>query len=464
MDTPRTIGKYEVLERIGTSGIGGVYTGRDPVTKGLVTIEVCTSEDDTLRRRFLREAEIAGSLHHRNIVTVFELGQDSAAAFRVQEHLGGENLAARIQRREPVREDIRMGYLLQIARALEYAHRKGILHRDLRPSNVRVLENDRVKILGFGTAKLSGAETQLARDGRVPGAAGYLSPEQIRGEPVDARSDVFTFGVLAYELLTYVHPFPGTTASELLGRVVEGEPEPIRSLWPGCPPEIGAAVMRCLERDPDRRYASLAEVAEALASVLAGQRRAEGAAAGPPAAEVPPPGEDDGEATREVEPVVLLPRPSGPSRRRLPEGAGRLAVAAGVILAIALLALAAVWLGVRRGSGRVAGPAAVAETGAAAPPGPGAAEGLLVMDAVPWGEVVRVTDGAGGSIALPDESSTPLVLPVPPGLYTVEISSPVSLESRTCRAEVAAAGSARCATEFYRLEALEYFQEAGWWR
>jgi hypothetical protein len=356
-----------------------------------------------------------------------------------------------------------MGYLLQIARALEYAHRKGILHRDLRPSNVRVLEDDRVKILGFGTAKLSGAETQLARAGRVPGAAGYLSPEQIRGEPVDARSDVFSFGVLAYELLTYVHPLPGTTASELLGRLVEGEPEPIRSLWPGCPPEIGAAVMRCLEKDPDRRYPSFAEVAETLASVLAGLRRAEGAAPEPPAVGASPPAEDDGEATREVEPVVLLPRPSGPSRRRLPEGAGRLAVAAGVLLAVALLALAAVWLGVRRGSERAAGPTAVADT-AAAPLGDGAAEGLLVMDAVPWGEVVRVTDGAGGSIPLPDESSTPLVLPVPPGVYTVEISSPVSLESRTCRAEVAAAGSARCATEFYRLEALEYFQEAGWWR
>jgi hypothetical protein len=119
---------------------------------------------------------------------------------------------------------------------------------------------------------------------------------------------------------------------------------------------------------------------------------------------------------------------------------------------------------VRRRAERDPAAATGAATAAAAPAGLGSTEGLLVMDAVPWGEVVRVTDGEGRAVPLPAEASTPLALAVPAGAYTAEISSPVSLESRTCRAEVAAAGTARCATDFYRLEALEYFQEAGWWR
>ncbi|HUF77445.1 MAG TPA: protein kinase, partial [Thermoanaerobaculia bacterium] len=395
------------------------------------------------------------------------------------------------------REDIRLGYLLQLARALEYAHKKGILHRDVKPSNVRVLDDDRVKILDFGIAKLSGAETQLTRSGRILGTAGYLSPEQIKGEPVDARSDIFSFGVLAYELLTYVHPFPGTTVSELLRQVVQRAPEPISSVWPGCPPEVAAAVMRCLEKDPDRRYPSFSEVAEALASVLAGLREpdsaplepptapiavqpaarrptaepsASGAAAIAPTAVVAAPSREaapaEADETQEIEVPAGAPRPWDRRRRRgpLPEQARRLAVAAGVLLAAGLFVLAAAWVGARHFSDRPSGSVAVAEPALEPVPELDPAEGLLVMDAVPWGEVVRVTDGEGRALLLPEETFTPLALAVAPGVYTVEISSPVSLETRTCQAEVTAAGAARCATDFYRLAALEYFQEAGWWR
>jgi serine/threonine-protein kinase len=360
-----------------------------------------------------------------------------------------------------------------------------------------VLEDDRVKILDFGIAKLSGAETQLTRSGRILGTAGYLSPEQIQGEPVDARSDIFSFGVLAYELLTYVHPFPGTTVSELLRQVVQRAPEPISSVWPDCPPEIAAAVMRCLEKDPDRRYPSFSEVAEALASVLAGLREPDSAPLEPPTAPmaVPPaarrPTADpsasgvaalaptavvaapsrvaapaEGDETQEVEVPAGAPRQWHRRRRRgpLPEQARRLAVAAGVLLAVGLFVLAAAWVGARRFSDRPSESVAVAEPALEPAPELDPAKGLLVMDAVPWGEVVRVTDGGGRALRLPEETSTPLALAVTPGVYTVEISSPVSLESRTCQAQVTAAGAARCATDFYRLAALEYFQEAGWWR
>ncbi|HLE82957.1 MAG TPA: serine/threonine-protein kinase [Thermoanaerobaculia bacterium] len=473
VDTPRTIGKYEVLERIGEGAFGVVYKGRDPFTKGLVALRVCTSHDDTLRHRFLRQAEIAATLHHRNIVTVFELGADGAGPFLVQEYLGGEGLEAKIRRCDPIRPDVRLGYLLQLARALEYAHRKGILHRDLRPANVRVLEDDRIKVLDFGIARLSGAESELARSGRPPAGGGYLAPEQVAGGPVDARSDVFSFGVVAYELLTYVHPFGAAAAAAEPGRGAEPEPEPLAALWPECPPEIAALVGRCLERDPERRCPGFSEVAETLASVLAGLRQDAAPASEPAAApvEVLSPialmpvaaaAPDDGDATQEVPLPAGAP---GAPRRRRPASvpARRLALAAGVILALGLLVLAA-WVGMRRRAERGPGAAGETATAAAAPAGLGSTEGLLVMDAVPWGEVVRVTDGEGRAVPLPAEASTPLALAVPAGAYTAEISSPVSLESRTCRAEVAAAGTARCATDFYRLGALEYFQEAGWWR
>ena len=473
MDTPRTIGKYEVLERIGEGAFGVVYKGRDPFTKGLVALRVCTSRDDTLKHRFLRQAEIAATLHHRNIVTVFELGADGAGPFLVQEYLGGEGLEAKIRRCDPIRPDVRLGYLLQLARALEYAHRKGILHRDLRPANVRVLEDDRIKVLDFGIARLSGAESELARSGRPPAGGGYLAPEQVAGGPVDARSDVFSFGVVAYELLTYVHPFGAAAAAAEPGRGAEPEPEPLAALWPECPPEIAALVGRCLERDPERRCPGFSEVAETLASVLAGLRQDAAPASEPAAApvEVLSPialmpvaaaAPDDGDATQEVPLPAGAP---GAPRRRRPASvpARRLALAAGVILALGLLVLAA-WVGMRRRAERGPGAAGETATAAAAPAGLGSTEGLLVMDAVPWGEVVRVTDGEGRAVPLPAEASTPLALAVPAGAYTAEISSPVSLESRTCRAEVAAAGTARCATDFYRLGALEYFQEAGWWR
>lgn len=489
MEIPRAIGKYEILERIGKGGFGVVYKGRDPFIKRLVAVKVCTSSDETLKRRFLREAEIAGNLHHRNIVTVFEGGYDDAGPFLVQEYLEGEDLEAKIRRIDPIPQDVRLGYLLQIARALEYAHKKGILHRDVKPANIRVLHDDRIKILDFGIAKLSGAETQLTRSGRILGTAGYLSPEQIRGEAVDARSDVFSFGVLAYELLSYVHPFPGTTISELLHQVIRSDPRPLASICPGCPPEIAAMVTRCLEKEPARRYEGFPEVAETLASVLAGLRSSALEAAAsqespeaeepveetrdleasgaevpteepsrPPlsfarSAPAPPPPsaeEDDLGATR----AIPVSRPVGPGRPR------RWPVAAAVVAGCVVLALAAVWIGWRRG-------AAPAETTAERPAGPAAAPaetGLLLVEAVPWGEVVRVIDAEGHDVPLPDERSTPLALSLPAGRYTAEIRHPDAAAPGTCRAEVGAGATAVCSTDLYRLEPLDYFREAGWWR
>ena len=494
MDTPKTIGQYEVLERIGQGGFGVVYKGRDPRIERPVAIKVCTSADETLQRRFLREAEIAGDLHHRNIATVYELGHDQAGPFLVQEYLEGETLEAKLRRADPIPRPVRLGYLLQIARALEHAHTKGVLHRDVKPSNVWILGDERVKLLDFGIAKLAGAETRLSRTGRLSGTAGYLAPEQIKGEPVDARSDVFSFGVLAYELLTGIHPFPGTTLSELLHQVVRIEPDPVTSLWPGCPPDLAALVAACLDKDPDRRPASFSRVAEALSPAMVEvqeapepPRRKAGEESAPPSPDAtstlrspPPPsapapfpdaGRDgppsDLEATQAIRPVAAAPADGGRwPWRSVSRDTRRLAIALLVLLVLGPLAVAALWTGVGRWLQAVRTPEAPSQAVATPPATPDPAapvHGTLVVDAAPWAEVVTVTGPQRRTVPVPSERSTPLVLSVPVGSYTVELSRPDAEQHAVCRAEVTGSGIARCTARFPTLEPLEYFSEAGWW-
>jgi len=511
VETPRKIGKYEVLERIGQGGFGLVYKARDPFIKRLVAVKVCTSADETLKKRFLREGEIAGNLHHRSIVTIFELGHDAAGPFLVQEYLPGEDLDAKIRRRDDLSLAVKVRYLLQIGRALEYAHKKGILHRDIKPGNMRVLEDDRVKILDFGIAKLAGAETQLTRTGKVLGTAGYLSPEQLKGEPVDARSDVFSFGALAYELITYEHPFPGTTISELLQQVVGTDPRPLPTLAPDCPPEVAGMIARCLEKDPARRYPGFPEICEILASTLAelepsvlrrppeprteetmlpGERArlherhndrvrrlipASGAPNSPATAN------DDMEATQLVDQLPPTPPPGSPavgaaigtgtapqepqSERTNPavsgEGAGglasRLVLAGGVTLLIALAAAVVWWIAhtPQAGPVRADRPAqgAAAET-----------EASVVVEAVPWGRLLDVTDAAGKEVPLPPETTTPLTLHLPPGEYTLELVHPAAEAPATCTVRVVEGEVAHCRVELVRLDPTDYFEAAGWWR
>lgn len=493
MGTPKTIGRYEILERIGKGGVGVVYKGRDPRIQRPVAIKVCTSADETLQRRFLREAEIAGDLHHRNIVTVYELGHDDAGPFLVQEYLEGEALAAKLRRADPIPRPVRLGYLLQIARALEYAHKKGVLHRDVKPSNVWVLDDERVKLLDFGIAKLAGAETQLTRTGRISGTAGYLAPEQIKGEPVDARSDVFSYGVLAYELLTSIHPFPGTTSSELLHQVVRTEPDPVTSVWTGCPPGLAALVAACLDKEPDRRPESFSRVAEALSPVVVEVREApeppppeagrEPAAHGPEATSIlrPPPALADRppgpaqvdrpadlEATQAIRPVAEAPARAGAGRwswRSVPRETRRLALALLLVGLLGPLAVAVLWTGVGRWLQAVRVPEAPTEVVATPPADPQAppAQGVLVADAIPWAEVMSVTGPEGRTVPLPPERSTPLALSVPVGDYAVELARPDAPEPTVCRTEVTDSGVARCTARFPTPEPLEYFSEAGWW-
>ena len=277
------IDKYEVVEQIGEGSFGTVYKGRDPFLKRDVAIKVCTLDDEALRKRFFREAEIAGKLQHKNIVTVFAFGFEGEVPYLVQEYLPGRDLRQLIEERTPLPTVERLDDLLQIASGLAYAHGEGVIHRDIKPANVRRLAGGVIKIMDFGIAKLASAETQLTQKGVAMGTATYLPPEQVRGGEVDQRADIFSLGVLAYELLTFRRPFRGNTLSALVYQILYKPPAPISHAWNDCPEPLAKVIERCLEKDPDRRYPTAEDLIPELQAV-----RDEIAAGGWPAAEMPP--------------------------------------------------------------------------------------------------------------------------------------------------------------------------------
>jgi serine/threonine-protein kinase len=270
------LGKYEILGRVGEGGFGTVWKGRDPFLKRTVAIKTCTSENDELRRRFLREAEIAGGLHHPNVVVVHDFGFHDEVPYLVQEFLSGEDLSAIVKRHDPVPFATKLRWLADVARGLEYAHSKGVVHRDVKPSNVRVLDDGSAKVMDFGIAKLAEMSSQqLTRTGTAMGTVGYMAPEQVNGQVVDHRADIFAFGVLAYELLTYERPFEAETLSRVFYRILHEDPRPLAALVPGVPPDLERVVLRCLAKDPHHRYASCRALLADLERVALGRPLAE---------------------------------------------------------------------------------------------------------------------------------------------------------------------------------------------
>ncbi|MBZ0112892.1 MAG: serine/threonine protein kinase, partial [Thermoanaerobaculia bacterium] len=268
----RTIGKFQVVEKIGEGGFGVIYKGLDPHIKRHVAIKSCTSKDEHVRTRFAQEAQISGNLHHRHIVTVYDFGHQDGVPYLVQEYLNGEDLDRKIKRRDYIPFPEKLLYLMQIARGLQYAHSQGVIHRDIKPANLRILEDGTAKIMDFGIAKLTNQDTGLTQTGMTLGTAAYLAPEQIRGEGVDVRTDIFAFGATAYELLTYRRPFVGQHISTVLYQILNEEPPSIVSVLPEIPEEIDQLVMKCLEKDLNKRYSDVGELLRDLDRVLKKRR------------------------------------------------------------------------------------------------------------------------------------------------------------------------------------------------
>jgi serine/threonine protein kinase len=286
---PEKIGKYEVTGKIGSGGFGAVYSGRDPYIKRTVAIKTCQLNDEEIKSRFFREAELAGNLHHRHITTIYDFGVEDGIPYIVQEFLSGEDLDKKVKRAEPLPILRKVEILVAIADGLAYAHAAGIIHRDIKPANVRILEDGSVKIMDFGIAKSLQTESNLTQTGITLGTSAYLAPEQIRGEPVDRRTDIFSLGILAYELLTFRKPFRGEHLSTVLYKILNETPEPIETLSPDAPPALVAIVNRAMEKQRENRYASMEALKQDLLNV---QRELAGSSGQYPTAVLPVDGMD----------------------------------------------------------------------------------------------------------------------------------------------------------------------------
>jgi serine/threonine-protein kinase len=254
------IGKYEIAEQIGVGGFGAVFRGRDPFIKRTVAIKTCSINDEEIKSRFFREAELAGNLHHRHITTIYDFGVENGVPYIVQEFLTGEDLDKKIKRADPIPVVRKVEILMSIAEGLHYAHEAQIVHRDIKPANIRITDDGNVKIMDFGIAKSLEHESNLTQTGITLGTSAYLAPEQIRGEPVDRRTDIFALGVLAYELLTYRKPFRGEHLSTVLYRILNEQPEPVETVATDVPPALASVVRRAIEKVPDKRFPSMQDL------------------------------------------------------------------------------------------------------------------------------------------------------------------------------------------------------------
>jgi eukaryotic-like serine/threonine-protein kinase len=278
-----TLGPYEIRSLIGAGGMGEVYRARDPRLGRDVAIKVLPADrvaDEERRRRFVQEAKAASALNHPHIVTIYEIESANGADFIVMEYVPGKSLDALIPR-----HGLRLGEVLRIAipvaDALAAAHARGIIHRDLKPANVMVGTDGAVKVLDFGLAKLASAETgpdsdddltrtadvALSRAGIIAGTAAYMSPEQATGGNVDARSDIFSFGALLYEMVTGQRAFAGTSTAHTLEAVIRAQPKRPTEVVPGVRSDLEKVILRCLRREPDRRFQHIGDVKVELQEV-----------------------------------------------------------------------------------------------------------------------------------------------------------------------------------------------------
>ncbi len=263
------IGRYAVTGRIGRGGMGMVYRGLDEALEREVAVKTLTVEgalDDESRRRFEIEAKAAAKLQHPNIITVFELGEDRGVPFIAMELLPGVDLEAMVRSKDSLLLQEKLEIVVQVLRGLAFAHEHGIVHRDIKPSNIRLLDDGSVKILDFGIAKLAG--TGVTRTGMMVGTVNYMSPEQIRGQRLDGRSDVFSVGVILHELLAGQRPFHGQSPTQVLYKIVNEPHAPVEDLGE-VGPRLQAIVDRALAKDPAERYAGAVHMADDLLGFLA---------------------------------------------------------------------------------------------------------------------------------------------------------------------------------------------------
>jgi eukaryotic-like serine/threonine-protein kinase len=273
------IGKYHIEDLIGEGAMGVVYRALDPVLNRRVAIKVmgdALARDGELRDRFLREARAAGSLQHPNVITIYDFGEVDGHLYIAMEYIEGIDLEDLLRSGTPLSLDAKLSIMIDVLNGLAYAHKRGVVHRDIKPANIRVDDEGHARIMDFGIARLnSGAMTKMTRTGVMLGTPNYMAPEQIVGEEITSRTDIFAAGAVLYELLTNARPFQAETLHAVLYKITSEAPQPLDKLLPGLPSALNGIVMKALAKEPGQRWANALEMANEIARV----RMALGAAA-----------------------------------------------------------------------------------------------------------------------------------------------------------------------------------------
>jgi CRP-like cAMP-binding protein len=269
---PERIGKYYVVHEVGRGSTGTVFLSHDPFYGRDVAIKLyhATGGEDAAgrnaRRMFLGEAHMIGKLHHPNIVPIFDAGEEDGRRYVVTEHIhGARTLLAYCRSASLLPVDQVVQIIYKCAKALHYAHSRGVVHRDIKPSNILLTQDGDVRIVDFGLAIVS--DSDISRLEGVAGSPAYMSPEQVQGRELDARSDLYSLGAVMYEMLCGQRPFRAGALGKLLRQIVEAEPEPMLTARPDLPPELEAVVLRALHKDPEQRHRNGAELAAELTRV-----------------------------------------------------------------------------------------------------------------------------------------------------------------------------------------------------
>jgi eukaryotic-like serine/threonine-protein kinase len=319
----KTVGPYQILSAIGAGGMGEVYRARDTRLDRTVAIKVLSAhlvERADSRERFDREARTIAGLNHPHICTLFDVGHQYGTDYLVMEYLEGETLAERLKKGPLPMEQV-LQYAIEISDALDKAHRKGVTHRDLKPGNI-VLTKSGTKLLDFGLAKLQqeakpatpfselptiqGGETA---EGTILGTLQYMAPEQVEARPVDARTDIFAFGAVVYEMATGKKAFEGRSQASLIAKILEVDPAPIASLQPMTPPALDRLVKKCLAKEPEKRWQAASDVCDELKWIV-----------------------EQGQG-----PQAAMTVSSGAAKRGIRERLGWLVVAGAILVAVALI-------------------------------------------------------------------------------------------------------------------------------
>jgi len=319
-----TVGPYQILSAIGAGGMGEVFKARDTRLDRTVAIKVLSAHqvDRTgSRERFDREARTIAGLNHPHICTLFDIGQKDGTDYLVMEYLEGETLAERLKKGPLPMEQV-LQYSIEISDALDKAHRKGITHRDLKPGNI-VITKSGTKLLDFGLAKLqqdSKPDTPFSdlatvqgdetAEGTILGTLQYMAPEQVEARPVDARTDIFAFGAVVYEMATGKKAFEGRSQASLIAKILETDPPPISSLQPVTPPALDRLVKKCMAKEPEKRWQAASDICDELKWI-----------------------DEQGQGTQ-----AAIPASGGIAKRGVREGLGWLVAAIAILVAIALVA------------------------------------------------------------------------------------------------------------------------------